>query len=419
MKIHVISLGCPKNLVDSERICASLGMAGVELSPQIENSDCILINTCGFIRSALVETEEEIRQVLEETRGQSKKVYVYGCGVTRAREYLEKEFPEVTCWFALGEQDILLKSIHTESKRTTVRLLTTHGYAYLKLAEGCSNNCAYCTIPSIRGPYKSYDMNHLLREARNLAACGIKELILIAQDTGRYGLDTQNEPLLVPLLRRLSAIDGIEWLRIMYMHPRSLSLDMINELATNPKVCKYIDMPIQHINDRILTLMNRNIRRREIEQKVNRLKDIKNISIRTTVMTCFPSETDGEFKELISYVKDAFDWIGVFPFSPEPGTQAYELPSLSQDVIMRRYSQLIDLQQHLVKQKNEARIGSKYRTLIHGHNGHYLGHSAYSCPEIDSCTIIPSKTLAVGEFVTVKIAGITGSDLTAEVIKNE
>lgn len=419
MRVHVISLGCSKNLVDSERICASLGMAGMELSSRIEASDCIVINTCGFIRAALEESEQEIRRVLGHARKQGKKVYVYGCAVTRAQDHLRRAFPEVSGWFAVNEQAKLLRNIHADTRLTNVRLLATHGYAYLKIAEGCSNNCAYCTIPSIRGPYRSRDAGHLIREANDLAACGIKELILIAQDTGRYGLDTHGKHMLVPLIRELSQIDGIKWLRIMYMHPKSLDKEFIDEMALNPRVCKYLDIPIQHISDRILMLMNRGVTRHAIEDNIRLLRKIENISIRTTVITGFPTETEDEFKELVDYVDKHFDWLGVFSFSPEPGTRACALPALPQEVIDRRYAHLLDVQQTLIKQRNQARSGDRYQTLIHGRNGHYIGHCEFACPEIDSLTIVNSGPLSIGDFVMTEITGTVGSDLQANVVEED
>ncbi|MEO0185687.1 MAG: radical SAM protein, partial [candidate division WOR-3 bacterium] len=262
IKIYFISLGCPKNLVDSEKIMGSLERNDCVVTDSIRESDIIVINTCGFIKPALRETENEIKKILKKNKG--KKVYVYGCAVNRCKKLLVEKFPKVTDWFYLSEKNRLLNTITHRKIRLGARLLSTYGYAYLKIADGCSNHCSYCTIPRIKGAFKSAKFEDLINEAQAMAQLGIKELILIAQDTAKYGIDLYKKQMIIPLIRELSKIKGIEWLRLLYAHPKSITDELLFEIRNNPKVCKYLDMPIQHINNRLLALMNRGITKQEI-----------------------------------------------------------------------------------------------------------------------------------------------------------
>ena len=414
MTVNLVSLGCPKNLVDSEKILGALGASDVAISAFPEDSDIIIINTCGFIEPAIEETEAEIEKALQIVGSNTKKIYVYGCAVSRFGSQLKEKYPEVSAWFKLEQKKGLLKKISAESVKIKSRMVTTQGYAYLKIAEGCSNHCSYCTIPSIRGDYRSFDFDELIREAFELSKLGAKEIILIAQDTTRYGTDRYNKPMLVPLIREISKLIDIEWIRIMYAHPKTINQEIIDEISHNKKVCKYIDLPIQHINDRILHLMNRGVDRKKIEEILTQLGEIKGISLRTTVITGFPTETEDEFKELFEFLKTAnFTWLGIFPYYRESDTKAGKLKPLPKSLAKKRYRQVIMLQKNLIEKNNAKRIGKTYKTLIQSNNGHYIGHTEFDAPEIDGQVITKAKDLDIGRFYCLKIKGMKGADLYA------
>lgn len=415
MKVNFVSLGCPKNLVDSEKILGALGASGIAISASPRDSDIIIINTCGFIEPALAETEDEIKRVLHITNGSDKKVYVFGCAVNRSGSELKKKYPQVAGWFRLADRTKLLEAIHLKAPHIDARLPTTAGYAYLKIADGCSNHCTYCTIPLIKGDYHSFDFNHLIKEASELAKLGIREIILIAQDTTHYGMDTYGKPMLTPLIRELSKIDAIQWIRIMYAHPKSITEDVMTEIARNRKVCKYIDLPIQHINDRILELMNRGVTRKRIETIIKALKTIKAISIRTTIIIGFPTETNDEFKELIDFLKiENFDWLGMFPYYQEQGTRAALMKQVPFRVLKARYNKVVRLQRKLMKQQLGIRVGKTYNTLIHGKNGYYKGHTAFLAPEIDAEILSSAKNLKIGSFYRLRVSKVRGCNLYTE-----
>ena len=416
--MHFISLGCPKNLVDSEKIIGALGSSGIAISTIPEDCDIIVINTCGFIKPALEETEDEIQKAIRSPDSKSKRIYVYGCAVNRAKNELKHKYPQISGWFRLEEKRKLLHTISADAVNHCARLPTTHGYAYLKIAEGCSNHCSYCTIPSIKGEYHSLDLDTLVKETIELAKLGIKEIILIAQDTTRYGLDLNKKPTLVSLIRTISEIPEIQWIRVMYAHPKGMTDDILSEIEANNKVCKYIDMPIQHINDRILCLMNRGVSKRYIQTLIARLKTIKQISLRTTVIAGFPTETSDEFKELFEFLEEVrFDWLGIFPYCREKGTEAAQLEQLPENTIHERYSRIISLQKKLIDEGNAHRIGTVLRTLIHGRNGHYIGHTEFTTPEIDGHVVTNIRHLQMGNFYSLKITHTKGCDLYGTTIQ--
>jgi len=409
-KVYFVSLGCPKNLVDSERILGSLEKHGVLITDSLEDSDIVVINTCGFIKPALKETENEIKRILKIKN--NKKVYGYGCAVNRASKSLMIKFPDITNWFTLEEKDDLIKTIINKNANLKSRLLTTSGYAYLKIADGCSNHCSYCTIPQIKGEFKSVEFEDLINEAQALAELGVKELIIIAQDTARYGLELYGKPMLVSLLKELSKIKGIEWLRILYAHPRSITNDLISEIKNNSKVCKYLDMPIQHINDRLLSLMNRSITKKE---NFDIIKRLRGVTLRTTVMVGFPTETEDEFNELYDFLKRGyFDWFGAFRYFREKGTFAAFFKPLSPVIINQRFQKILRLQQTLINKKNHLRLNKYYKVLVHYKNRDVIGHTEFSAPEIDGQVIINSPDIKLGRFYTKKITKIKGADLYAQ-----
>jgi len=410
-KIYFISLGCPKNLVDSEKIIGSLGAAGAVLTSVINDSDVIVINTCGFIEPALEETEKEIQKA---RRFRDKIIYVYGCAVNRRQKKLKEKYPDVAAWFKLEEKNKLLDSIVAGAVKKDTRLITTKGYAYLKIADGCSNHCAYCTVPSIKGEYRSVDIDSLITEAYELVRLGTREIILIGQDTTRYGTDLYGKPMLDALLGELSRIRNLKWLRIMYAHPKTVTRAVIAAIAENPKVCKYLDLPIQHINDRILGLMNRGVDRRRIETIVCELEAIKGMSLRTTVITGFPGETEEEFLELEEFLREEhFSWLGAFPYCAEPATKAAQYKQLPPSTIQSRYQKILELQKKIIISTNKKRLGETYKVLIHGRNGKFVGHAAFNAPEIDSQIVVTSKKLKLGNFYDLKLSRVKGTNLYA------
>ncbi len=420
MKVHMISLGCPKNLVDSERILGALGATGNEITTLPETSDVIIINTCGFIQPAQAETEQEITRMVQLAHQHGSRVYVLGCSVNRYHTRLTQKFPDVAGWFRIAETADLLKALKPGAETMRSRLMSTSGYAYLKIAEGCSNRCSYCTIPSIKGAYKSRPFDELVHEANELSELGAQELILIAQDTANYGTDLYGEPKIVQLIQDLSRIEKVTWIRIMYAHPKSIGSPLINEIASNSKVCNYLDMPIQHINDRMLTLMNRQVSRHDIETLLVQLKDIKEISLRTTIIAGLPTETEKEFKELLNFLEQGyFDWLGVFPYCQEHGTPAAEMKQLPDATVQARYDRLLDLQKRIMSKQNQMLVGRTRTTLVHSDNGVYRGHTEFSAPDIDSEIIVTQTDLKLGRFYDLKIIKAHGCDLYGEIVNCE
>ncbi len=420
MKIHMVSLGCPKNLVDSERILGTLGAAGAEVTAMSEDSDVIILSTCGFISPAMEETEHEIEKALRTARN-GKKVYVIGCAVNRHGDYLKKKFPGVADWFTIEAAPELTKTLAPDIRPDgETRMPTTAGFAYLKISDGCSNRCSYCTIPSIRGPYRSFEMDRLIVEADQLAHLGYRELILIGQDTTRYGMDLYGRPMLAALLARLSEIESIEWIRIMYAHPRTLDDGVIEAIDKNEKICPYIDLPIQHINSRILKSMNRGVDRKRIEDLVRTIMTGRDITLRTTVIAGYPTETEEEFAELMEFLgRGYFEWLGVFPYYNEAGTPAAELPQLDEEIITERYEKVLALQQRLLREKNQRRRGTVHRTLIHGREENFIGHAAFCAPEIDSRIVVNGSGLKMGSIYPVRITAARGCDLEGELCPTE
>ncbi len=381
---------------------------GIVISTNLDDSKIVIINTCGFIKPARKETESEIRKIL---RLNNKKVYVYGCAVNLARDLLIKKFPGVKGWYCISEKKKLIKDILKKDIKKKARLLTTAGYAYLKIADGCSNHCSYCIIPLIKGGFKSSNFDDLINEAEAMAEIGIKELVLIAQDTAQYGLELYNKKMIVPLIKRLSRVKGIEWIRLLYTHPRSIDDELISEIKNNPKVCKYLDMPLQHINNRILELMNRRITKEEI---LRLIKKLKGITLRTTIIAGFPTETDDEFDELYDFLKQGyFDWFGVFKYYREENTPAGLLKQLPPNVVNNRFDRLIKLQQKLIKNKNQKRVNKFFKILVHQKNKYFIGHTEFSAPDIDGQIIIERNDVKLGEFHFLKITKTKGVDLYA------
>ena len=415
VKVNLTSLGCPKNLVDSERILGRLGAAGMTVGAPPEESDIMIINTCGFIAPAIKETEQEIEKHLSYADN-GRQLYVIGCAVNRCGARLKRKYPRVSGWYKLGQVPAFLDRLAAAATDPAARLPTTAGYAYLKISDGCSNRCSYCTIPSIKGPHHSVPLDTLITEGRQLARLGMKELILIGQDTTRYGMDLYGRPMLDELLDGLSRIPGVEWLRIMYAHPAALDERLIDAIGRNDKICKYVDLPIQHINSRLLASMNRHVDRRRIERVIRALRAIDGMAIRTTIIVGYPTETEAEFAELMEFAGEGhFDWLGVFPFCPERGTRAFGEPAVPERTMARRYEQALARQKQLIDERSRARYGRTYRVLIHGRAGYAVGHAAWSAPECDGRILVRDRRIKPGGFHDITVTRADGSDLWGEI----
>ena len=436
--IYVISLGCPKNQVDCEMMVKKLTDAGFSVAQQIEAADAVLINTCGFIEDAKTEAIENILEAVEYKKaGLVSAVIVTGCLTERYQQEVMKEIPEIDAAVGIGaNSDIVkiclkaLKGVKTEFFPAKDLLplndervsFTPPHWAYLKLSDGCSNKCAYCAIPGIRGEYRERDMQSILKEAKELVCNGVKEIVLVAQDTTKYGMALYSEYRLADLLKELCRIKELKWIRIFYCYPDKVTDELIDTIAKEDKVCSYIDMPLQHCNGDILKNMNRSGNYEELKRLINKMKKrIPGLSLRTTLMVGFPGETDGQFEELCNFVKEMkFDKMGCFKFSPEEDTPAFDMTDqVDEDTKKRREEVLMDLQYTVTENANRARIGKVYEAVVDSFDGeYYIGRSYLDAPEIDSGIIISSENvLSIGEFIKVKITDYNGYDLIGEKIQ--
>ena len=428
--ISLISLGCPKNLVDSERLLGSFAEAGLRVSSSPLHADAVVINTCGFIRPAKEESLEVIEEIIDlKNRNIVKTVVVAGCLGEEMGELIKSRFPEIDfVTGVLGRENIertfnFLKGENDESRvlEEFPRLPLTAGhYGYLRIADGCDNRCGYCLIPSFRGAFKSEPMEELVDEAKFFAGIGCKELILIAQDTTSYGDDLYGEKKLPELLRELSRIDGIEWLRIMYTHPAHFTDELIDEIGKNPRVVKYLDIPLQHINDRILESMGRKVTKSEIAKLIKKLRSkVKGLFIRTTFIVGFPGESEEEFEELVDFVRrERFERVGVFTYSREKGTKAYNLErQIPEPVKEKRRNRLMSVQQEIAFEINESMKGKEIDVLVESAGdtkGTYIGRFYGDAPEIDNCVYLKGKNLRIGEIYPAVVTGRADYDLKAK-----
>lgn len=436
-KVGMISLGCPKNQVDGEVMLDKLKKSGFEIVQNIEDADIMIVNTCGFIEDAKTEAIETILEVAEYKKaGLVSAIVVTGCLAERYQEEILEEMPEVDAVIGIGANSDIVKvcqkammGVKTSNYPDKCylplddeRLVSTPPHwAYLKLSDGCDNRCSYCAIPGIRGKYRERKIENILAEANELASNGVKELILIAQDTTKYGYSIYGEYKLAQLLKELCKIDGIEWIRIFYCYPDRVTDELIDVIASEEKICSYIDIPLQHCNKDILKSMNRFGSYDELKDLLNKMKSkIPNLSLRTTFMVGFPGETEENFEELCKFVKDIkFDKMGCFAFSPEEDTPAYDFENqIDEDVKNKRAEVLMDIQYTITEEANKNRVGNIYKVIIDEKDGEkYVGRSYLDSPEIDSGIIFTSKNdLKVGTFVNVKITDFDGYDLLGEEI---
>ncbi len=434
-KVGMISLGCPKNQVDGEMMLSKLNKNGFQIVADIEDSDVMVINTCGFIESAKTEAIETILEVAEYKKaGLISAVVVTGCLAERYQDEILKEIPEVDAVIGIGADADIVKTcrkalvgVKTSNYPDKCylplddeRLVSTPSHwAYLKLSDGCDNRCSYCAIPLIRGGYRERAIESILNEAKMLAANGVKELILIAQDTTKYGKSIYKEYKLAELLKQLCKINGIEWIRIFYCYPDRVTDELIDVIAAEKKICSYIDIPLQHCNGEILKSMNRFGSYDSLKELLLKMKNkIPNLSLRTTFMVGFPGETEEQFEELCRFVKDIkFDKMGCFAYSAEEDTPAFEFDNqIDEDIKMKRADVLMDIQYTITEEANQSRVGNTYKVIVDEKDGDkYIGRSYLDSPEIDSGIIFTSDTeIPIGSFVDVRITDYDGYDLIGE-----
>lgn len=433
--VGMISLGCPKNQVDGEALLAKLSQAEYNIVNTIEASDVMIVNTCGFIEDAKTEAIETILEVAQyKEAGLISAIVVTGCLAERYQDEILKEMPEVDAVIGIGANADIVKvcdkalcGIKTSSYPNKCylpldgeRMLSTPSHwAYLKISDGCDNKCSYCAIPGIRGRFRSRDMDSVVDEARLLASKGVKELILVAQDTTKYGQDLYGEYSLDKLLKRLVKIDGIEWIRLFYCYPQRITDSLIETIAGEEKICNYIDIPLQHADKNVLKSMNRVGDAEEYKALIEKMrKAIPDLALRTTFMVGFPGETEEQFANLSDFVKEVkFDKMGCFAFSPEEDTPAYDMDNqIDDDVKKRRQEILMNTQFYITEASNKNRVGNVYKVIVDNiDDGKYVGRSYMDSPEIDSGIIFTSdKKINIGEFVFVKITDYDGYDLIGE-----
>lgn len=436
-KVGMISLGCPKNQVDGEALLAKLQKAGYEIVNNIEDSDVMIVNTCGFIEQAKKEAIDTILEVAEyKNAGLISAIVVTGCLAERYQDEIIKEMPEVDAVLGIGANSDIVKTcdkalcgIVTTSfpnkcylSINDERIISTPSHwAYLKIAEGCDNRCSYCAIPGIRGGFRSRTIESCVDEAKALAESGVKELILIAQDTTKYGQDLYGKYSLDILLKELVKIDGIEWIRLFYCYPQRITDSLINVIANEEKVCSYIDIPLQHSDKTVLKNMNRVGDGEDYRALISKMrKAIPGLALRTTFMVGFPGETDEQFENLCKFTEDVkFDKMGCFTFSPEEDTPAYDMQNqIDDDVKVRRQEVLMNKQYSITEELNKQRIGRIYKVIIDTFDGEkYVGRSYMDSPEIDSGIIFTSdNNLNIGDFVNVEITDYNGYDLIGKAI---
>ena len=446
-KVGFISLGCPKNLVDSEVMMGQLKHNGFEITPNADEAETVVVNTCGFIESAKQESIEAILEAARlKTDGKARRLVVAGCLVERYRDELKAELPEVDAFIGTSQISDILKVCDPKTNprslpvvtlgnqsatylydESTPRILATPShYAFIKIAEGCDRPCAFCFIPQMRGHFRSRRFGSIVAEAHQLAEEGVKELVLVAQDSSRYGEDLGKQDALATLLRELSHTDGIEWVRVMYTYPTHISDAFLDVLAQEPKAVKYLDMPLQHASQNVLKLMKRGGNRQSLERLIERVrKRVPGIAVRTTFITGFPGETDADFEELLAFIRNVeFDRVGVFTYSDEEGTPAFNLPNKVEPRVARqRRQRLMKEQAKISRRRNKSFVGQTVQVLFEGESKEsellWQGRMETQAPDIDGCVLINDVSEgfmpATGELVDVLITEATDYDLIGSV----
>ena len=418
MKIGFISLGCSKNLIDTEMMIGYYKDHGYEIVQDPAEAEIIVINTCGFIESAKREAIDTILEMADYKEGNCQKLIVTGCFVERYCEELKNELPEVDLFIPIRDYDKIFEKLDYHNRVVT----TGNNFAYLRIADGCSNNCTYCAIPKIRGPLVSREMEDILLEARELEEQGYKELILIAQDTSRYGLDLYGEPKLVELLKEICKLD-FKWIRFLYTYPEMITDELIEVVKDNPKICRYFDMPIQHISDRVLKRMGRKGDSKQIRGVIGKIKTaMPDAILRTSLIVGFPGESEEDFEELKTFVKETkFNRLGVFPYSMEDGTPAVKLDGhMDEEIKFERHNQIMEIQQELSEEFNNSLLGNELTCIVDEiteDGEYYICRSYMDVPDIDGLVFVENtKEHNFGDFIQVRVEGITEYDLIAKEI---
>ena len=430
-KISAISLGCDKNRVDLEKMLFRLKNYGFQIVENVENADIVIVNTCAFITPAKEEALENIFEMCNlKEKKKIEKVIVSGCLSQRYKAQLEKEIKEVDAFLTLQDNENICEILedlygvsHQKQKKDLGRVLTSRGsYAFLKIADGCSNGCSFCTIPRIRGRYISYPMDDIVDEAKYLAGRGIKELVLVAQDVSRYGEDLNKENKLIPLLQKLSKIKGIEWIRLHYIYPEKTSEELLKFIEENDKMCKYVDIPLQHIDDRILKSMNRRLNEEDTRALMKTMKEkYPDIAVRSTFIVGYPTETGAEFKKLCNFIKDVkFDYAGFFPYYREENTASFYLKKQHFETVKKkRLKKITKIQNEIAYEKAKKLLGQTFKTLIDyfdNSTGVYIGHTEFLSPTVDfEVQIVDNGNIKAGDFVSVKFMSFDGSAFKGEV----
>ncbi|UOR05012.1 30S ribosomal protein S12 methylthiotransferase RimO [Hymenobacter aerilatus] len=423
-KVNVITLGCSKNLVDSEVLMGQLRANQFDVTHEAETNDAniVIVNTCGFIDNAKQESIDTIlRYADEKEAGRLDKLYVMGCLSQRYKDELETEIPQVDAYFGTLEMPQLMKKLEANYQHELVgeRLITTPShYAYFKIAEGCNRPCSFCAIPLMRGKHTDRSIEDLVREAKRLASMGTKELILIAQDLTYYGLQAYGERKLPDLLRHLSDVEGIEWIRMQYAYPSQFPMEALTVMAERENICKYLDMPLQHISDNMLKTMRRGISKRRTIELVDTMRQrVPDIALRTTLIAGHPGETQQDFEELYQWVEETkFDRLGIFTYSHEESTHAYTLEdNVPAEVKQDRADQIMELQQGISLELNEQKVGNTYKVLFdRKESGYFVGRTQYDSPEVDNEVLVPATKdthVRLGDFAMVQINEASDFDL--------
>lgn len=426
-KVNIITLGCSKNMVDSEVLSGQLRANELDVVHENEKPDhnIVVINTCGFIDKA---KEESINTILEQValkqEGELDKVYVTGCLSARYRDDLEREIPEVDAWFTALEMPLLLKRLNADYKKELVgeRLLSTPShYAYLKISEGCNRTCAFCAIPLMRGSHVSKPIEEIILEAQKLVSMGVREVMLIAQELTYYGLDIYKQRRLAELLDRLADVEGLQWIRLHYAYPAKFPLEILEVMRRRDNICNYLDIPLQHASNRMLHAMRRQITREDMHELISRIREeVPGICLRTTLIAGFPGETLDDVEELKAFLtEERFDRVGIFTYSHEEETAAYGLPDdVPAAEKQRRAEEIMALQQEISYENNARKIGKTFKVLIDRKEaGRYIGRTEFDSVEVDNEVIIDSGTpLEIGQFVQVEITGAYDYDLEGKAV---
>ncbi|MFV0592084.1 MAG: 30S ribosomal protein S12 methylthiotransferase RimO [Draconibacterium sp.] len=427
-RVNVVTMGCSKNLVDSEVLLSQLEKGKFEVMHDSNETDfdAVFINTCGFIHDAKQESIDMILDYAEaKKRGQIDKLYVMGCLSERYQHELEDELPEVDRYFGKFDMKAMVEELKVAYHPEYIyerKLTTPSHFAYLKISEGCNRSCSFCAIPKMTGRHKSRTIESLVMEAKYLAKRGVKELLLIAQDLSYYGIDIYGKNQLAGLIEEISKVEGIEWIRLHYLYPTKFPIDILPVMRENPKVCKYLDMPLQHIANPVLKNMLRHVTREETEALLAKIREeVPGVVIRTTMLVGFPGETEDDFEELKAFIEEQkFGRLGVFPYSEEDGTYAAQQfkDGLDQETKQERTDEIMEIQQYISAELNQQKIGKEFRVIVDREEGEfYVGRTEYDSPEVDGEVLITStRKLKKGDFAEVKVTGSEDYDLYAELV---